>query len=153
GISKQGTMDTLVVKFWEFKKIFFCGSFSNDPNMPALEDITYLDAEKDVGAEVDFSNLKTSITASPIPITRVYKYHPIIQIISDLSLAPQTKSMTRMVKDQGGLTQINNEYFHTCMFACFLSQQEPKRVHQALNDPSWIEAMQEELLEFKMQKV
>nr|GFB84376.1 hypothetical protein [Tanacetum cinerariifolium] len=30
---------------------------------------------------------------------------------------------------------------------------EPKRVHQALKDPSWIEAMQEELLQSKMQKV
>nr|GEZ26016.1 putative ribonuclease H-like domain-containing protein [Tanacetum cinerariifolium] len=50
-------------------------------------------------------------------------------------------------------TAINNEDFHTCMFACFLSQEEPKRVHQALKDPSWIEAMQEELLQFKMQKV
>nr|GFC94462.1 putative ribonuclease H-like domain-containing protein [Tanacetum cinerariifolium] len=31
--------------------------------------------------------------------------------------------------------------------------EEPKRIHQALKDPSWIEAMQEELLQFKMQKV
>nr|GEY15252.1 retrovirus-related Pol polyprotein from transposon TNT 1-94 [Tanacetum cinerariifolium] len=31
--------------------------------------------------------------------------------------------------------------------------EEPKRVHQALKDPSWIEAMQEELLQFKMQNV
>nr|GFB30389.1 ribonuclease H-like domain-containing protein [Tanacetum cinerariifolium] len=46
-----------------------------------------------------------------------------------------------------------NDDFHTCMFAYFLSQEEPKRVHQALKDPSWIEAMQEELLQFKMQKV
>nr|GFA55249.1 retrovirus-related Pol polyprotein from transposon TNT 1-94 [Tanacetum cinerariifolium] len=30
---------------------------------------------------------------------------------------------------------------------------EPKRIHQALKDPSWIEAMQEELHQFKMQKV
>nr|GEV00677.1 hypothetical protein [Tanacetum cinerariifolium] len=30
---------------------------------------------------------------------------------------------------------------------------KPKRVHQALKDPSWIKAMQEELLQFKMQKV
>nr|GFB94450.1 hypothetical protein [Tanacetum cinerariifolium] len=29
-----------------------------------------------------------------------------------------------------------NEDFHTCMFACFLSQEEPKRIHQALKDPS-----------------
>nr|GEV67811.1 uncharacterized mitochondrial protein AtMg00810-like [Tanacetum cinerariifolium] len=48
---------------------------------------------------------------------------------------------------------INNDDFHTCMFACFLLKEEPKRVHQALKDPSWIEAMQEELLQFKMQKV
>nr|GFA54567.1 putative ribonuclease H-like domain-containing protein [Tanacetum cinerariifolium] len=34
-----------------------------------------------------------------------------------------------------------------------ITVQEPKRVHQALKDPSWIEAMQEELLQFKMQKV
>nr|GFA99135.1 putative ribonuclease H-like domain-containing protein [Tanacetum cinerariifolium] len=30
---------------------------------------------------------------------------------------------------------------------------EPKKVHQALKDPSWIKAMQEELLQFKLQKV
>nr|GEW93108.1 putative ribonuclease H-like domain-containing protein [Tanacetum cinerariifolium] len=30
--------------------------------------------------------------------------------------------------------------------------EEPNMVHQALKDPSWIEAMQEELLQFKMQK-
>nr|GFD32564.1 putative ribonuclease H-like domain-containing protein [Tanacetum cinerariifolium] len=59
----------------------------------------------------------------------------------------------RVAKDQGGLSQINNDDFHTCMFACFFSKEEPKRVHQALKNPSWIEAMQEELLQFKMQKV
>nr|GEW00665.1 putative ribonuclease H-like domain-containing protein [Tanacetum cinerariifolium] len=31
--------------------------------------------------------------------------------------------------------------------------EEPKRVHQALKDPSWIEAIKEELLQFKMPKV
>nr|GFA78757.1 hypothetical protein [Tanacetum cinerariifolium] len=61
--------------------------------------------------------------------------------------------MARRVRDQGGISQMLNEDFHTCMFACFLSQEEPKRVHQALKDPSWIEAMQEELIRFKMQKV
>nr|GEX26424.1 uncharacterized mitochondrial protein AtMg00810-like [Tanacetum cinerariifolium] len=33
------------------------------------------------------------------------------------------------------------------------ANEEPKRVPQALKDPSWIKAMQEELLQFKMQKV
>nr|GEX14059.1 hypothetical protein [Tanacetum cinerariifolium] len=57
-------------------------------------------------------------------------------LTSDLSSAPLTRSMSRMVKDQGGLIQINNEDFHTCIFACLLSQEEPKRVHQALKDHS-----------------
>nr|GEX05739.1 hypothetical protein [Tanacetum cinerariifolium] len=98
--------------------------YPDDPNMPALEDIAYSDNEEDVGAEANFSNLETTII-----------------------------SMTRMVKDQGRLTQINNNDFHTCMFVCFLLKEEPKRVHQALKDPSLIEAMQEELLQFKTQKV
>nr|GEZ15919.1 putative ribonuclease H-like domain-containing protein [Tanacetum cinerariifolium] len=101
--------------------------YPDDPNMPALEDITYSDDEDDVGAEANFTNLETTITVSPIPTTRVHKDHFVTQIIGDLSLATQTRSMTRMVKDQGGLTQINNEDFHTCMFVCFLSQKEPKR--------------------------
>ncbi|GJS40517.1 putative ribonuclease H-like domain-containing protein [Tanacetum coccineum] len=42
---------------------------------------------------------------------------------------------------------------HTCLFACFLSQEEPKRVSKALSDPAWVEAMQEELLQFKLQNV
>nr|GFB06818.1 putative ribonuclease H-like domain-containing protein [Tanacetum cinerariifolium] len=71
---------------------------------------------------------------------------------SSLSSTTQTRSMARAVRDQGGISQMFNEDFHTCMFACFLLQEEPKRVHQALKDPSWIEAMQEELLQFKMQK-
>nr|GEV77496.1 hypothetical protein [Tanacetum cinerariifolium] len=106
-----------------------------------------------VGAEADFNNLETSITVSLIPTTRVHKDHPMIQIFDDLSLATQTRSMTRVAKDQGRLSQMFNDDFHTCMFACFLLQEEPKRVHQALKDPSWIEAMQEKLLQFKIQKV
>nr|GEW37496.1 putative ribonuclease H-like domain-containing protein [Tanacetum cinerariifolium] len=122
------------------------------PDMLEIEDITYSDHEN-VGAEADFNNLETSITVSPIPTTRTHKDHPVSQIIGDMSSTTQTRSMTRVVKDQGGLSQIFNDDFHTCMFACFLSQEEPKRIHQALKDPSWIEAMQEELFQFKMQKV
>nr|GEY40635.1 putative ribonuclease H-like domain-containing protein [Tanacetum cinerariifolium] len=100
------------------------------PSNAADKDITYTDDEEDVGAEADFINCETIITVSPIPTTRVHKDHLVTQIIGDLSLGTQTRSMTRVAKDQ-----------------------EPKRVHQALKDPSWIEAMREELLQFKMQKV
>nr|GEZ41689.1 hypothetical protein [Tanacetum cinerariifolium] len=43
--------------------------------------------------------------------------------------------------------------YQNCLLTCFLSQIEPKKVIQALTDPSWIEAMQDELLQFKLQKV
>nr|GEZ05526.1 retrovirus-related Pol polyprotein from transposon TNT 1-94 [Tanacetum cinerariifolium] len=39
------------------------------------------------------------------------------------------------------------------IYLLFLSQKEPKKVIHALKDPSWIEAMQEELLQFKLQEV
>nr|GEX32572.1 putative ribonuclease H-like domain-containing protein [Tanacetum cinerariifolium] len=117
----------------------------NDPDMLELEDITYSDDEDDVGAEADFNNLKTSIIVSPIPTTRVHKDHPVSQIIGDLSSTTQTRSMTRVVQDQHGLLQMFNDDFHTSMFAYFLLQEEPKRVHQAIKYPSWIEAMQEGL--------
>ncbi|GKF97880.1 putative ribonuclease H-like domain-containing protein, partial [Tanacetum coccineum] len=47
----------------------------------------------------------------------------------------------------------NHKDQKTCLFACFLSQEEPKKVSQALVDESWVEAMQEELLQFKLQNV
>nr|GEV17676.1 putative ribonuclease H-like domain-containing protein [Tanacetum cinerariifolium] len=95
-----------------------------------LKDITYSDDEDDVGAKADFNNLETSITVSPIPTSRVHKDHHMTQIIGDLSSTTQTRSMKKVVKDQ-----------------------DPKRVNQALKDPSWIKAMLEELLQCKMQKV
>nr|GEZ15130.1 retrovirus-related Pol polyprotein from transposon TNT 1-94 [Tanacetum cinerariifolium] len=75
----------------------------NEDNAAELEGITYSDDEDDVGAETDFNNLETSITVSPIPTTRVHKYHHVTQIIGDLSLATQTKSMTRVARDQEGI--------------------------------------------------
>nr|GFC66903.1 putative ribonuclease H-like domain-containing protein [Tanacetum cinerariifolium] len=99
---------------------------ANSSDMPNLEDLTHSNDVDNVGAEADINNLESIIS---------------------------TRSMARAVRDQGGISQMFNEDFHTCMFAYFLLQKEPKRVHQALKDPSWIEAMQEELLQFKMQKV
>ncbi|GKD83544.1 putative ribonuclease H-like domain-containing protein, partial [Tanacetum coccineum] len=46
----------------------------------------------------------------------------------------------------------HTDYLH-CLFACFLSQLEPSSVAHALNDPAWIEAMQEEIQQFVNQDV
>nr|GEX62211.1 hypothetical protein [Tanacetum cinerariifolium] len=109
---------------------------SHDEDMPNLEDYTHSDDSDDVGTDADINNLESAISVSPIPTSRIHKDHPTSQIIGDLSSTTQTRSMAKAIKDQGGLSQMFNEDFHTYMFACFLSQEEPKRVHQALKDPS-----------------
>ncbi|GJT12061.1 putative ribonuclease H-like domain-containing protein [Tanacetum coccineum] len=136
----------------------------NDPSMQSLEatgifDDAYDDREE-VGAEADLNNLETTMNVSSIPTTRIHKDHPIEQIIGDLHSAPLTRRMSQQNLEELGLVsyikkqrRTNHKDYQNCLFACFLSQIEPKKVIQALTDPSWIEAMQEELLQFKLQKV
>ncbi|GJZ34710.1 putative ribonuclease H-like domain-containing protein [Tanacetum coccineum] len=129
----------------------------DDLNMPELEDIVYSDDDEDVGAEADMNNLDAFRPVSLIPTTRIHKDHPVEQIIGDLNLAPQTRRMTKNLEEHGLFSSVqqrtNHKDFQNCLFACFLSQEEPKKVIHALKDPSWIEAMQEELLQFKLQEV
>ncbi|GJV79871.1 putative ribonuclease H-like domain-containing protein [Tanacetum coccineum] len=115
--------------------------------------------EEDVGAEADLNNLETTMNVSPIPITRIDKDHPKDQIIGDLNSAIQTRRMTKISDEHAMVCYINKQRrtnhkdYQNCLFACVLSQKEPKKVIQALEDSSWVEAMQEELLPFKLQKV
>ncbi|GJT72444.1 putative ribonuclease H-like domain-containing protein, partial [Tanacetum coccineum] len=71
----------------------------DDPNMSPLEDIVYSDDDEDVGAEADMNNLDAFMHVSPIPTTRVHKDHPVQQIIRDLNSAPQTRRMTKNLKE------------------------------------------------------
>ncbi|GKC97088.1 putative ribonuclease H-like domain-containing protein [Tanacetum coccineum] len=129
----------------------------DDQNMPALEDIVYSDDDEDVGAYADMNNLDAFMPISPIPTTRVHKDHPVEQIIRNLNLAPQTRRMTKNLEEHGLFSSVqqrtNHKDFQNCLFTCFLSQEEPKKVIHASKDPSWIEAMQEELLQFTLQEV
>ncbi|GJW27119.1 putative ribonuclease H-like domain-containing protein [Tanacetum coccineum] len=130
---------------------------ADDPNIPNLEEIGRFSDAKDDGAEADMTNLDTHILVSPIPTTRIHKDHPIEQIIGDLNSAPQTRRMTKNLEEHGLFSSVqqrtNHKDFQNCLFAFFLSQKEPKKVIHALKDPSWIEAMQDELLQFKLQKM
>ena len=73
-----------------------------------------------------------------LPRQRVWsRDHPVEQIIGDPDTGVQTRRATQ------------NE----CNFAGFLSQIEPKKVEEALSDPDWVSAMQEELNQFERQKV
>ncbi|KAJ9544052.1 hypothetical protein OSB04_023759 [Centaurea solstitialis] len=65
--------------------------------------------------------------------------HPTSQIIGSPSRNVQTRSSKK--SDNLGL------------FACFLSEFEPSEINQALSDPDWVRAMQDELAEFERNKV
>ncbi|GJR60467.1 putative ribonuclease H-like domain-containing protein [Tanacetum coccineum] len=130
-----------------------------DLNMHALEDYSIFDFsrdDEDDGAEANMNNLDTTIQVSPIPSTRIHKDHPLDQVIGDLQSATQTRKMSKNLKEHGFISTIQQRTSHkdlqNCLFACFLSQEEPKKLIHALKDPSWIEAMQEELLQFKLQE-
>ncbi|GKC03275.1 putative ribonuclease H-like domain-containing protein [Tanacetum coccineum] len=95
--------------------------------------------------ELDMSNITNTYLVPTTLSTRIHKDHSLDHVIGNVQSGVQTRRMAR--------AQECNPDLHTCLFACFLSQEEPKNVIQALKDPSWIEAMQEELLQFKLQQV
>ncbi|GJZ68140.1 putative ribonuclease H-like domain-containing protein [Tanacetum coccineum] len=105
---------------------------ADDPNIPNLEEIgTFTDAEDD-GAEADMTNLdNTDPDQSSIPTSRIYKDHPVKQIIVDIHSAPQTRRMTKSVTEHAMFSseqqRTNHKDFQNCLFACFLSQAEPKK--------------------------
>ncbi|GJZ64916.1 putative ribonuclease H-like domain-containing protein [Tanacetum coccineum] len=107
--------------------------------------------------EIDLGNISPSYEVPSTPHTRIHKDHPIDHVIGDVQSSVQTRRMTTSYSELGFLSAIyegkTHQDFYTCLFACFLSQEEPKRVSKALNDPVWVEAMQEELLQFKLQNV
>ncbi|GKB15096.1 putative ribonuclease H-like domain-containing protein [Tanacetum coccineum] len=110
-------------------------SLPHVPNVFSIDDTGIFGNDyddEDVGAEAGLNNLEITMNVSPIPITRIDKDHPKDQIIRDLNSAIQTRRMTK-ISDEHAM--------------------EPKKVIQALEDPSWIEAMQEELIQFELQNV
>ncbi|GJT54103.1 putative ribonuclease H-like domain-containing protein [Tanacetum coccineum] len=112
------------------------------------------------GVITDFNSLPTEIEVSPTPTLRIHSIHPKSQILGDPKSAVQTRSK---VQNKSGahalLSHIqkqqrnNHKDQQHCLFACFLSQEEPKKIAEALQDDSWVQAMQEELLQFKLQQV
>nr|GEX40361.1 putative ribonuclease H-like domain-containing protein [Tanacetum cinerariifolium] len=90
---------------------------------------TFTSLVQSVGTEADFNNMESSTIVSLILTHRVHMDHPKDQILRDLKSAVQTRGMEK--KSSGA---------HAF-------------VAQALDDESWVEAMQDELLQFSLQKV
>ncbi|GJU55141.1 putative ribonuclease H-like domain-containing protein [Tanacetum coccineum] len=143
-------------------------SKEDDSEIPPLEDIYQNSIDgifttssfDDEGAVTDFTNLETLVNVSPIPTLRIHSTHPRALILGDPNSAVQTRSKVKTSSGAHAFVsyaqkqkRTNHKDFHHCLFACFLSQQEPKKISEALEDESWVDAMQEELLQFEIQKV
>ncbi|GKD36013.1 putative ribonuclease H-like domain-containing protein, partial [Tanacetum coccineum] len=107
--------------------------------------------------EVDLGNIIKSYTVPTTPNTRNLKDHPIKNVIGDVKSSVQTRRMTKPTSEQGFFSAVYEQKTHdtlnTCLYACFLSHIKPTSIAKALSDSSWVEAMQEELLRFKLQQV
>ncbi|GJX87676.1 putative ribonuclease H-like domain-containing protein [Tanacetum coccineum] len=127
-----------------------------DPNMPNLEDASdtlpndrifneAYDDDEDVGFTSGLSGM-------------IFTHHGYNYI--DVNSFPHSELIRHIPRKYSRRSFISSLTIRTnhkdqqnCLFACFLSQEEPKTISQALKDESWVEAMQEELLQFKLQQV
>nr|GEW29748.1 hypothetical protein [Tanacetum cinerariifolium] len=87
-----------------------------------------------VNTEVDMSNISITYLVPSTPNTRIHKDHSLDHVIGDVQYVVQTRRMTNTTNEQRFI-------------------RKPKKVIQELKDPSWIEAMQEEFMQFKLQQV
>ncbi|GKD08746.1 hypothetical protein Tco_1188431 [Tanacetum coccineum] len=102
----------------------------NKPQKGIFDEASY----DDEGMVHDFNNLPTEVAVSPIPTLRIHNIHPQSQILGDPKSSVQTRS--RVQQNSGA---------HAL--------EEPKKISEALKDDSWVEAMQEELLQFRLQQL
>ncbi|GJR08521.1 putative RNA-directed DNA polymerase [Tanacetum coccineum] len=114
----------------------------------------------DDGIISDFNNLPDEVDVPTNHTLRIHNAHPQSQILGDPNTPVQTRSSLKKITEAHALVSYiqahqrsNHKDQQHCLFACFLSQFEPRKVSEALEDGSWVEAMQEELLQFKLQQV
>nr|GEW70836.1 hypothetical protein [Tanacetum cinerariifolium] len=106
--------------------------------------------------EVDINNVDLSYTIPDAPFTKFLKDHPKDQLIGSIETHVQTRNIRKMNKEHGLISSVqklrrkNHKDFQNYLFACYLSQMEPKKPVQALKDPSWVEIMHDSLLQFKL---
>ncbi|GJU01050.1 putative ribonuclease H-like domain-containing protein [Tanacetum coccineum] len=98
----------------------------NKPQKGIFDEASY----DDEGMVHDFNNLPTEVAVSPIPTLRIHNIHPQSQILGDPKSSVQTRSR---VQQHSGAHAL----------------EEPKKISEALKDDSWVEAMQEDLLQNK----
>ncbi|GJT42243.1 hypothetical protein Tco_0950958 [Tanacetum coccineum] len=72
------------------------------------------------------------------------KHIEIVNIIGDPGSGMLTRAMAR---------ELSAASAHECLFVDFLSEEEPKKVFEALKHPGWVDVMQDEINQFSRNKV
>ncbi|GJR90521.1 putative ribonuclease H-like domain-containing protein [Tanacetum coccineum] len=118
-------------------------SINTEPGMFSLGDnatleATHVDFYGDE-IEVDMSNITTTYAVPSTPNTRIHKNHSLDHAIGDVQSGVLTRRMTKTTNEQGFISAVyegkTHEDLHTCLFACFLSQIEPKKVWTLVDLP------------------
>ncbi|GKE75417.1 hypothetical protein Tco_1537458 [Tanacetum coccineum] len=107
--------------------------FFNRPKQGIFDAASY----NEEGMVYDFNNLLTEVASSVQTRSRVKKTLGAHALVSYVQ-----KQQRNNHKDQ--------QHY---LFACFLSQEKPKKISEALKDDSLVKAMQDELLHFRLQQV
>nr|GEX80231.1 hypothetical protein [Tanacetum cinerariifolium] len=129
---------------------------NHDPSPGIFSSSSYDD---EFGAALN--NVASTVEVSLVATKRINTIHPQSLIIGDHTLAMQMRSKVQKTTtgESAFISYIYDQQrdnytdFQHYLFACFLSQVEPSNVAQALEDLSWVDAMQEEMQQFKFQNV
>ncbi|GJT77972.1 putative ribonuclease H-like domain-containing protein [Tanacetum coccineum] len=116
-------------------------SINTKPNMFSLGDnaiATHADFFGDE-TEVDMSNITTTYPVPYTPNTRIHKDHSLDHVIVDVQSGVLTRRMIKTTNEQGFISVVyegkTHKDLHTYLFACFLSQEEPKKVWTLVDLP------------------
>ncbi|HEY5235814.1 MAG TPA: reverse transcriptase domain-containing protein, partial [Rhabdochlamydiaceae bacterium] len=112
----------------EFQESFV--EMMNPSNDDVTDDYQHLDQ--------NMTNLDSTIPVEEIATLRIHTNHPTENILGDLTAGVRTRNQMQNLES---------------LFSCFMSQLEPKNIKMDLQDYSWVEAMQEELQQFKKMQV
>ncbi|GKB95661.1 hypothetical protein Tco_0981798 [Tanacetum coccineum] len=86
--------------------------------------------------EVDMRNITTTYPVPSTPNTRIYKDHLLDHVIGDVQSSVKERRMTKTTNEQGLISVVyegkTHEGLYTCLFACFISQEEPKKEQERL---------------------
>nr|GEZ32698.1 retrovirus-related Pol polyprotein from transposon TNT 1-94 [Tanacetum cinerariifolium] len=133
-------------------RIISKGVFSHEETPSLGNALTLSNRFEDTfGEEADLSNMETSIPVSPTSTfrihkdhpKRIHKDHPKSQIIGLVDTSVQTRHKSKEMEEQSFIATIyhktNPKLLQFGLFLCFLSQEEPKKIFDALKDLSWMD--------------